>query len=61
MWGADSDQVGAAREAFEESRLPLLVDLHRWEELPAEFRTEIEAASVVLQDARSDDATSGPA
>ena len=39
----------ALKQALEDSRLPMLIDLHRWSHLPADFRREIEAAHVVLQ------------
>ena len=44
------DRVGALREAFEESNLPFRVDLFVWDEVPEEFKKQIEAAHVVLMD-----------
>lgn len=41
-------QVGALREAFEESNLPFRVDLFVWDEVPKSFHREIEAEHVVL-------------
>ena len=41
-------QVGALREAFEESSLPFRVDLFVWDEVPKSFHREIEAEHVVL-------------
>ena len=43
-----SGRVGALREAFEESNLPFRVDLFVWDEVPEEFRKQIEAEHVVL-------------
>ena len=37
------------KEALEESRLPMLVDIHLWSRLPTSFHPEIERAYVVLQ------------
>ena len=39
----------ALREAFEESDLPFRVDLFAWDEIPDEFRRNIEKERVVLQ------------
>jgi type I restriction enzyme S subunit len=36
------------REAFEESDLPFIVDVHVWDEIPAEWREGIERAKVEL-------------
>ena len=41
-------QVGDLREAFEESNLPFRVDLFVWDDVPASFRTRIEAEHVAL-------------
>ena len=41
-------QVGNLREAFEESNLPFRVDLFVWDDVPASFRTRIEAEHVPL-------------
>jgi predicted nucleotidyltransferase len=37
------------KEAFSESNLPFLVDVHDWARLPAEFLANIEAQHVVIQ------------
>jgi predicted nucleotidyltransferase len=37
------------KEAIQNSRLPILVDLHLWSHLPPSFHANIEAAYVVLQ------------
>jgi predicted nucleotidyltransferase len=37
------------REAFSESNLPFLVDVHDWARLPAEFLATIEAQHIVIQ------------
>lgn len=37
------------KEAFSESNLPFLVDVHDWARMPAAFRANIEARHVVLQ------------
>jgi predicted nucleotidyltransferase len=37
------------KEAIQNSRLPILVDLHLWSRLPQSFHANIEAAYVVLQ------------
>ena len=42
------NRIGALREAFEESDLPFRVDLFMWDEVPEEFREEIETEHVVL-------------
>lgn len=51
--GSESGQLGAVRmravvEAFRESNLPFLVDVHDWSALPDTFRSEIERNYVVL-------------
>ena len=43
-----NSQVGALREAFEESNLPFRVDLFVWDTVPESFREQIEADHVVL-------------
>ena len=48
---ATSEQAGRVadlREAFEESNLPFRVDLFVWDEVPEQFRKQIEAEHVVL-------------
>lgn len=40
--------LAVLRAALSESRLPMLVDVHDWAELPAEFRREIERQHRVL-------------
>lgn len=40
----------ALKEAFEESSLPILVDVHLWSRLPESFHGNIQAAYVVLQE-----------
>ena len=44
-----SAQVENLREAFEESDLPIRVDLSLWDELPDSFHREIERGYAVLQ------------
>ena len=41
-------RVSYLREAFEESNLPLRVDLFVWDEVPEQFRKTIKAEHVVL-------------
>ena len=41
-------RIGALREAFEECDLPFRVDLFVWEDVPEEFREEIESEHIVL-------------
>ena len=41
-------QVSDLREAFEESNLPFRVDLFVWDDVPEQFRKQIEAEHVVL-------------
>ncbi len=41
-------QVGALRDAFEESSLPFRVDLFVWDAIPEAFRQQIEAEHIVL-------------
>lgn len=45
--------VAALKEALEESQLPFRVDLFVWDEIPAQFRDNIQQAHVVLVNARS--------
>jgi predicted nucleotidyltransferase len=40
--------VHALREAFEESDLPFVVDLHVWDDVPDAFRTQIKEHYVVI-------------
>ena len=51
---AQSSQVDDLREAFEESDLPIRVDLFLWDELPDSFHREIEQEYAVLQRAAED-------
>ena len=44
-----SSQANNLREAFEESDLPIRVDLFLWDELPDSFRRQIEQEFAVLQ------------
>ena len=48
-------QVGALREALEESDLPFRVDLFVWDDVPCLFRKQIEAEHVVLVPAYNSD------
>ena len=43
-----NSRVSDLREAFEESNLPFRVDLFVWDEVPEQFREQIEAEHVVL-------------
>ena len=43
-----SGRVSGLREAFEESNLPFRVDLFVWDDVPEQFRKQIEAEHVVL-------------
>ena len=52
-----SAQADDLREAFEESDLPIRVDLFLWEELPDSFHREIERQYAVLQRAEERVAT----
>ena len=45
---AQRGRVGDLREAFDESDLPFRVDLFVWDDVPASFRTRIEAEHVPL-------------
>ena len=45
--------VAALKEALEESQLPFRVDLFVWDEIPAQFRDNIQQAHVVLVNAHS--------
>lgn len=42
--------IDGLKEAFEESRLPILVDVHLWSRLPVSFHSNIQAAYVVIQE-----------
>ena len=46
-------RVSDLREAFEESNLPFRVDLFVWDEVPEQFRKQIEAEHVVLVEKKS--------
>ena len=46
-----SSQANNLREAFEESDLPIRVDLFLWDELPDSFQTQISKEFAVLQHA----------
>lgn len=45
--------VAALKEALEESQLPFRVDLFVWDEIPTQFRENIQQAHMVLVNARS--------
>jgi len=45
--------VAALKEALDESLLPFRVDLFVWDEIPAQFRENIQRAHVILINARS--------
>jgi predicted nucleotidyltransferase len=45
--------VAALKEALEESQLPFRVDLFVWDEIPAQFRDNIQQAHLVLVSSRS--------
>lgn len=51
--GADSEGWQELKEAIQDSRLPMLVEVHLWPRLPAAFHREIEHQYVVLQEARA--------
>lgn len=46
----DVDNWFELKEALQESRLPILVEIHLWSRLPAVFHEEIERQYVVLQE-----------
>ena len=56
---AQSGQVGALREAFEESNLPFRVDLFVWNEVPESFRRGIESEHAALTPTYDRDAARG--
>jgi len=41
--------MGRHQAAFEESRLPMRVDVHDWHTIPDRFRQEIGRTQVVIQ------------
>jgi len=45
-----SNQLSALRAAFSESDLPILVDILNWDDIPANFKDEIEKRHIVLQE-----------
>jgi hypothetical protein len=45
--------AGKLKEALQESRLPILVELHLWAHLPTAFHDEIERRYVVVQEGSS--------
>jgi predicted nucleotidyltransferase len=48
---ASAEQRFAARDAFSESDLPIMIDLVDWQDLPATLRDHVRATGVVLQPA----------
>ena len=46
----DVDHWFELKEALQESRLPILVEIHLWSRLPTTFHDEIERQFVVLQE-----------
>ncbi len=52
-----NNQVGALRDAFEESSLPFRVDLFEWDSIPEEFRQQIRAEHVVIAEKKERDET----
>ena len=52
-------RVSELREAFEESNLPFRVDLFVWDDVPEQFRKQIEADHVVLVERQEQGATDG--
>ena len=45
----DRSIMGRHQAAFEESRLPMRVDVHDWHTIPDRFRQEIGRTQVVIQ------------
>ena len=45
--------VAALKEGFEESQLPFRVDMFVWDEIPAQFRENIQRAHVILVNSHS--------
>lgn len=45
----DRAALGALRDALEESKLPILVDMLEWTALPEGFQREIERAHITVQ------------
>ena len=45
----DGSVLGRLQAAFEESRLPMRVDVHDWHTIPDRFRQEIGRTQVVIQ------------
>lgn len=56
---AQAAQMSELREELAESNLPFIVDLHVWDDLPAQFQENIRKAPVVLQGAREDSGARG--
>ena len=54
-----NDQIGALREAFEESDLPFRVDLFVWDKVPDQFRKQIQTEHLVLVAARHGEPSDG--
>ncbi len=48
---ASASRLAAARDAFSESDLPIMIDLVDWQDLPAGLRDHIRTHGVVLQPA----------
>lgn len=51
--------VSDLREALEESDIPFIVDLHRWDEIPDTFREIVRSGYVVIQEGQEESASSG--
>ncbi len=47
--GAERSSLTALGAALSDSDIPILVDVHDWDRIPQEFRSEIEKAHVVIQ------------
>lgn len=45
---APVQNLGAVREAFTESNLPILIDIMDWTKIPESFRDEIERTGIVI-------------
>lgn len=49
LHGCTVDQFFQLQHALQESLLPMLIDLHRWETLPEAFKQNIQQRYIVIQ------------
>lgn len=45
----ETEHYADLKEALQESRLPMLIDLHQWKHLPITFQENIKANYIIIQ------------